>query len=93
MTTGELRLNQERCERCSRDPVRRVILMVLAIYLAPVALVVLLIGSLGLACCAVVRWIEDSKPSAVEDRMRRDTMAHGLAAPHLQGMARSRSTG
>lgn len=85
MTTGD--------RRGVGDPLRRVILGMLAIYLAPVALIVLIIGGVGLACCAVQRLFEGGGPSRSEGRIRRDRMVQIVAIPHLGNASRSRSPG
>lgn len=67
--------------RCGVDPVRRAILTILAIYLIPVALVVFLIGGVGLGCCAIARLIGRG-PGPMEGRMLQAGTAHGVAASH-----------
>lgn len=75
------------------DPVRRLVLTILAIYLAPVVLVVLLIAGLGLLCEAGIRLFH-REPKLVDDRRkRRDLGAHRLAVPHFRATAASRSRG
>ncbi len=91
MTTGEIRGIEDDVPR-SRDPLRRVVVTLLAIYLAPVAVVVLLIGGLGMLCSAVARLVEyELMPQRGE--LRRDRTARMLSVPHLHGVVRSRSPG
>lgn len=89
MTTGEVRGDDI---QCVRDPLRQVVLTVLAIYLAPVVLVVLLLSGLGLACCAVARLFE-RKSSRKDDRLRRDGAARATSRPHVHSAVRSRLPG
>lgn len=91
MTTGEMRGNEDDVQR-GRDPLRRVILTLLAIYLAPVAVVVLVIGGLGMLCCAVAKRFEHELMSQ-RGGLRRDGTARMLTVPHLHGVVRSRSHG
>ena len=91
MTTGEIRSNEDDVQR-GRDPLRWVIVTLLAIYLAPVALLVLVIGGLGMLCDAVARLFKhESMPQG--GALRRDGMARMLSGPHLYGVVRSRSPG
>lgn len=69
-----------------RDPVRRVVLGLLTLYLAPVALVVLLIGASGLACCAVLRLAAGGH--RCDDRAWRDRPARAVVGPHARPVAR-----
>ncbi|MEW4571260.1 hypothetical protein AB1L88_25590 [Tautonia sp. JC769] len=91
MTTGEIQ-GGEGDVQCGRDPLRRVIMTVLAIYLAPVAVVVLIIGGLGMLCCAVASLFEH-EVMAQRGALRRDRTARILSVPHLHGVVRSRSHG
>lgn len=91
MTTGEIRGNEGDVQ-CGKDPLRRVIVTLLAIYLAPVAVVVLVIGGLGMLCCTVARLFEHELMSQ-RGALRRDRMARMLPVPHLHGVVRSRSPG
>lgn len=90
MTMVEIRA----CEgRCGVDPLRRVVWMVLAIYLIPVALVVLVVGGLGLGCCAVARLV-GRDPGVTERAVGRSGVAQGAVPPRrLYGMAPGRSQG
>lgn len=91
MTTGEIRGDEDDVPR-GRDPLRRVIVTLLAIYLAPVAILVLVIGGLGMLCCAVARVFEQELlPQG--GGLRRDRTARMLSGPHLHGVVRSRSPG
>jgi hypothetical protein len=92
MTTGEMRDHEG---RCGRDPLRQVTLGLLALYLSPVVLVVLLIGGLGMACCAALRLVGigcDRGPA--EGVIGHAGAVRGIAVPHhLYGAASSRSHG
>ena len=90
MTTGEIR--DEGDVQCGRDPLRRVIMTLLAIYLAPVAVVVVLIGGLGMLCCTIAKLFEHELRSQ-RAALRRDRTARMLSVPHLYGVVRSRSPG
>lgn len=90
MTTGAIQ--GDVCE-CGRDPLRRVILVALALYLAPIAVVVLLIGGLGVVCCAVARWFERGPIQHRGSGLRRDGAAQVVSIPHRGGVVRSRSPG
>jgi hypothetical protein len=80
-------------ERAASDPVRRLVLTVLAIYLAPVILIVLVIAGVGMACEAIVRRFH-REPARLSDRMKhRHPGAHRLSLPHFRGTAASRSRG
>lgn len=80
-------------ERATSDPVRRLVLTVLAIYLAPVILVVLAIAGVGMACEAIMRRLHH-EPVRVSERMKHwHPGAHRLSLPHFRGTAASRSRG
>lgn len=76
------------------DPLRRLILGALALYLAPAILIVLAVGGVGMACCAAARWLGGDRAAMRpmrDGRPRRDAAARGIAAPHLGAAAWSRS--
>ena len=67
-----------------RDRLRRAVLTALALYLVPAALAVLLIGAVGLACCALVRLVDGPRRPAVPGRARRPDRpdARPVRGPH-----------
>ncbi|RUL84917.1 hypothetical protein [Tautonia sociabilis] len=91
MTAAEATIGED---RRGNDPLRRVALGVLTLYLAPALLIVLAIGAVGMAVCALLRWLgggsESGGPGA--SRERRDGAASAVTAPHFGVATRSRST-
>lgn len=77
--------------RPGKDPLRRVVLGVLALYLAPALLIVLLVSLLGMACCALVRLTAGGRRREADVPTRRDSAARGLPTPHVVEAVRSRS--
>jgi len=74
------------------DPLRRVVLGVLALYLAPAVLIVLLVSLVGMACCAVFRLLGGgASRTAGRTPIRRNVADRGIPAPHVIGAIRSRS--
>ncbi|QDV39618.1 hypothetical protein [Tautonia plasticadhaerens] len=73
------------------DPLRRVALGALALYLTPALLIVLLIGALGMACCAAARLLGGDRRGPIGPS-RRDATARGIPAPHVIEACRSRSS-
>ena len=75
-----------------KDPLRRVVLGILALYLVPALLVVLLVSALGMACCALARLVAGGGGRRSADGLtRRDGSARGIPTPHVVEAARSRS--
>lgn len=72
------------------DPLRRVVLGVLALYLTPVLMLVLLVGALGMGCCALARLVGGERREA-GGPTRRDAGARGIPVPHVVQACRVRS--
>lgn len=89
MTAADEMRNVE--ERRGSDPLRRVILGALALYLAPVALVILLIGGVGMASVAVLGLVRGGVRYA-QGAGRFEGPMRVLPAPHLRGVVWSRSS-
>ncbi len=70
---------------------RRASLTALAVYLAPAALVVLLIGGLGLICCTALRLAGGDPGRPGDVRSRRHGPSRAIGAPHIRTTSRSRS--
>jgi hypothetical protein len=77
--------------RPARDPLRRAVLGVLALYLAPALLVVLLVSLLGMACCALARLAAGGRRREEDGPARRDAAERGIPTPHVIEAVRSRS--
>jgi hypothetical protein len=77
--------------RPGKDPLRRVVLGVLALYLAPAMLIVLLVSLLGMACCTLVRLTTRGRRREDGVPARRDSAARGIPTPHVIETVRSRS--
>ena len=88
MTAGGTRIVEG---RAGKDSLRRVALVSLALYLTPALLVVLLIGGLGVACCAVLRLTGSTLQSLEIRSARFDGPVRAIGTPHIRETSRSRS--
>lgn len=78
-----------------RDRLRRAVLTALALYLVPAALAVLLIGAVGLACCALIRLIDGPRRPVATGRSRRPDRPDGRIGrgPHAAVRVGQRAPG
>lgn len=75
---------------CRGGWLRRASLAALALYLAPAVLVVLLIGVLGVACCAALRLLAGAPGRLADARTRRHAASQAVGMPHVRAASRSR---